>query len=110
MEMAPQAGFEPATLRLTEQRRTSVGVSGGAFWVFVGFVFCRSSYGKLPCASVRFVPDPHAVSHCVSPDLCGGPARTHGDRAADSSQFWSTDFFAEHNRDRIATPVHQGRP
>src|SRR5260370_21359299 len=77
--------------------------------VVVGCVLGRFSDGKLPCASVRFVPDTHAVSHCVSPDLCGGPARTHGDRAAASSQFWSTEFL-QSTTATIRTLVHTGRP
>ena len=46
-------------------------------WVSVACVFGRFSYRDPSWPSVRFLPDTYVVSHCVSPDGSGCPARTH---------------------------------
>jgi hypothetical protein len=65
MKMAPQAGFEPATLRLTETPDLT--------WVSMASLLGRFSDCHPSSASVRFVGDTYAVSHCVSPDLAEVP-------------------------------------
>src|SRR5216684_419477 len=73
--MAPQAGFEPATLRLTEPRSTSCGCSWGAF--LAGFLM--GSYRALRSASF-VTPTPCLIVSHLCEVFHSGPDDTDGEK------------------------------